>query len=81
VNNRTGNPRELLNSYDDLLTWSQEAHILTEQETNALHEKARQQPETAAEALTRAVALREAIYAIFVAREHEVTPASSDVDS
>ena len=80
VNNRTGNPRELLNSYDDLLTWSQEAHILTWQEGEALREKARQQPGEAAEALTRAVALREAIYAIFVARTHEVTPASNDVD-
>lgn len=79
VNNRTGNPRELLKSYDDLLTWSREAHILTEQETNALREKARQQPGAAAKALTRAVALREAIYAIFVAWAHEVTLAASDV--
>lgn len=80
VNNRTGNPRELLNSYDDLLTWSREAHILTWQEANALREKAWQQPGAAAKALTRAVAVREAIYAIFVAREHEVTPAASDVE-
>ena len=80
VNNRIGNPRELLNSYDDLLTWSQEAHILIEQEVEALRERAQRQPGAAAEVLTRAVAVREAIYAIFATRAHEVTPASSDVD-
>jgi predicted RNA-binding Zn ribbon-like protein len=80
VNNRIGNPRELLNSYDDLLTWSQEAQILIEQEVESLRERARRHPGAAAEVLTRAVAVREAIYAIFVTRAHEVTPASSDVD-
>lgn len=80
VNNRTGNPRELLNSYDDLLTWSQEAQILIEQEVESLRERAQRHPGAAAEVLTRAVAVREAIYAIFTARAHGITASKYDLD-
>jgi predicted RNA-binding Zn ribbon-like protein len=80
VNDRTSSPRELLNSYENLLTWSQEAHILTWQEVEALRERARQHPGAATEVLARAVAVREAIYAIFTARAHGITASKYDLD-
>ncbi len=80
VHDRLNSPRELLNSYNDLLTWSLEAHILTRQETEVLSEKARQDPQAAVDVLARAVAVREAIYAIFSARAHGVMPARNDLD-
>ncbi len=80
VHDRLNGPRELLNSYNDLLTWSSEAHILTRQETEALGEKARQDPQTTADVLARAIAVREAIYAIFSARAYGVMPAKNDLD-
>jgi predicted RNA-binding Zn ribbon-like protein len=60
-------PRELLNSYSDLVSWSQQARILEDQEAQQLLEEAARRPAEASIVLQRAVVLREAIYRLFKA--------------
>src|SRR5437660_11628027 len=68
VDDRTEvHPQELLMSFDDLVSWSQQAHVLTEQEAQQLLEKAEQRPSEATRVLKRAVEVREAIFRIFKA--------------
>lgn len=59
---------DLLNSYEDLLSWARQATILTPGEAAALGAAARRRPRAAAEALSQARALREALYGLFSAR-------------
>lgn len=80
VNDRLGNSYlELLTSYDRLLLWGQEAHILTEEEAKGLEEEARYHKEEAAATLQRAIELREAIYRLFQATTQGASPAESDL--
>ncbi len=58
---------ELINDYNALLSWARQATILTPGEAAALAEMAREQPRAAADALTQARSLREALYAVFSA--------------
>src|SRR5438876_10488753 len=68
VDDRTDvHPQELLNSYYDLVSWSEQAHVLTEKEAQRLLEKAARRPSEASRVLQQAVALREAIFGIFKA--------------
>ncbi len=60
-------PRELLNSYSDLVSWSQQARILEDQEAQQLLEEAARRPAEASIVLQRAIVLREAIYRLFKA--------------
>src|SRR5260370_7529035 len=59
--------RELLNSYSDLVSWSQQARILEDEEAQQLLEEAARRPAEASIVLQRAVVLREAIYRLFKA--------------
>jgi len=59
---------ESINKYDDLLDWSRQATILTPGEAGALAQQADRRARQAAEALARAIALREAIHGLFSAR-------------
>jgi len=59
---------DLINSYEDLLWWARQATILTPGEAAVLAEAAGRQPRAAADALAQALALREALYAVFSAR-------------
>ena len=54
-----------INSYEDLLSWARQATILTPGEAAALAEDAERRPRLAVQALAEALAVREAIYAIF----------------
>src|SRR5947208_1046813 len=56
--------RDKLNDYVDLLAWSRRAGLLTEAQLQALIREARRRAAEAASVLTRALALREAIYRI-----------------
>jgi predicted RNA-binding Zn ribbon-like protein len=58
-------PHELLNSYDDLVSWGQQAHVLTEGESHLLLERAGRHPKDASIVLAKAIAIREAIFRIF----------------
>jgi predicted RNA-binding Zn ribbon-like protein len=75
VDDRTDNhPQELLTSYSDLVSWSQQAHVLTEEEANRLLEKAARYPLEASKVLKRAVVIREVIFRIFKAVGEDATP-------
>src|SRR5260370_16969147 len=58
-------PREVLNSYSDLVSWSQQARILEDQEAQQLLEEAARRPAEASIVLQQAVVLREAMYRLF----------------
>jgi predicted RNA-binding Zn ribbon-like protein len=82
VDDRTEvHPQELLNSYNDLVSWSQQAHVLTEQEAQRLLEKAARRPSEASRVLKRAVAIREAIFRIFKAVAEDASPEDEDLVS
>jgi predicted RNA-binding Zn ribbon-like protein len=63
----TGHPGEYLVSYEDLLDWSRQAGLLALEETEGLFRQATLDPEGAREALSRALALREAIHRLISA--------------
>jgi predicted RNA-binding Zn ribbon-like protein len=58
----TGHPREYLRSYEDLLDWGRQAGLLALEETEDLSRRAPLDPEGARQTLSRALALREAVY-------------------
>jgi predicted RNA-binding Zn ribbon-like protein len=72
-------PRELLNSYNDLVSWGQQAHVLTEREAQRLLEEVAHRSAEAASILERAVALRETIFRIIKAVAKEVLPEEDDL--
>jgi predicted RNA-binding Zn ribbon-like protein len=72
-------PIDSLQSYDDLLTWAHRAKILGAQESELLAAYARRRPDESTAVLQRAVAVREAIYAVLVAHVHAQAPATSDL--
>jgi predicted RNA-binding Zn ribbon-like protein len=65
---RVGPFLDKLASYEDLLSWAVQAEQLTEAEAGSLREQAAADPDGAAEVLSRARALREAVYRVFTAR-------------
>ena len=79
VNDRTSTPRELLRSYDDLLSWSEQASVLTGGEIQRLREGAVQRPREAQAVVSQAIVAREAIYALCVALVADAAPAEADV--
>ncbi len=81
VNDRSTSPRELLNSYSDLVLWSQEAQILTEEEAGRLREEATHRREEAQKVLQRAIDLREGLYRIFFAAARGSSPEKSELST
>lgn len=73
------NPQEKLNSYADLVTWSQHANILTEQEAEKILAQTEQQPKEAKMVLERAINLREALYRAFSAVASQKTARDEDI--
>jgi predicted RNA-binding Zn ribbon-like protein len=63
----TDRPVEYLLSYEDLLAWGRQAGLLAPEEMEALSGWAATHPEEARATLSRAVALREAVYRVFSA--------------
>jgi predicted RNA-binding Zn ribbon-like protein len=59
---------DLVKDYDSLISWARQSTILTPGEGADLTEQARRHPRAAAEALSQALALREALYRVFSAR-------------
>lgn len=70
---------DLVNEYKDLILWSHRAGIVTSAEMAQLTEAARRQPRAAAEVLSRARRLREALYRIFSAQAAGVPVPTADV--
>ncbi|HLX40484.1 MAG TPA: ABATE domain-containing protein, partial [Ktedonobacteraceae bacterium] len=80
LNDRSsGHPRELLNSYSDLVTWSQEAQLLTEDEAKRLRAEADRHSEQASAVLQRAIEVREAMFRLFLALAEATAPQESDL--
>jgi predicted RNA-binding Zn ribbon-like protein len=57
-----------LNSYSDLISFAQQTTILVSEEAEAVQRKAESQPRHAAQLLRVAIALREAMFRVFLAR-------------
>lgn len=71
----SGEPKDLLKDYGDLVRFGEEAGILTPAQFDDLVEKAGARPDEAEEALRRARNLREALHDIFSAlMNHEAAP-------
>src|SRR5262245_35089992 len=66
---REAGPREYLKSYAHLIAWSVTAGLLNATEAGALARRADREPELASEVLSRAIALREAIYRVVTSAE------------
>jgi len=74
-------PHELFNNYSDLVTWSSQAQVLSDQEAQQLLAGAERQPGEASSVLAQAIAVREAIYRIFKAVAQDEMPESDDLVS
>jgi predicted RNA-binding Zn ribbon-like protein len=66
-NRPSGEPKELLKNYYDLARFGEHAGILTAEQLDFFYERVHLMPDQAAEAMRRAINLREALYAIFSA--------------
>jgi predicted RNA-binding Zn ribbon-like protein len=72
-------PKETLHSYADLVAWARGAALVSEREEQQLLRDAAARPAEAGQAFHRALALREAIYRIFVALIHAGSPDEADL--
>lgn len=72
-------PVEFLTDYSSLLRWAYHVGLISEETHRALLEQAGQQPVRAAARYQEAVALREAIYRIFLASSQEHRPPPGDL--
>jgi predicted RNA-binding Zn ribbon-like protein len=72
-------PKNLLNSYADLVNWSQRKGVIDVKESKKLLKLAETESATAEKALEEAITLREAIYRIFSAVAHGRKAGSNDV--
>jgi predicted RNA-binding Zn ribbon-like protein len=71
--------RELPSNYEELVAWSQQAGILTDEEAQRLLGKAARQPAEATAVFQRAVVLRETLFRIFSAITQDRTVEESDM--
>ena len=72
--------REYLNSYTDFVSWCQQADLLNASAAGDLLRIAARHPDESAEALQRAISLRETIYRIFAALASGESPQAADLD-
>lgn len=72
-------PVETLHGYGDLVTWAQQANLLSAAAGATLLTLAEQQRTAAATVYTAAIALREAIYRTFHAINHAAAPMAADL--
>jgi predicted RNA-binding Zn ribbon-like protein len=72
-------PQETLRTYADLAGWAQNSGLVTKPEAQYLLRLAESHPAQAERALRRAIALREAVYRIFVSLIKGTSPTESDL--
>jgi predicted RNA-binding Zn ribbon-like protein len=77
----TGHPIEFLTSYSELVAWSRHVSVLTESEAQHLLEEAVRRPAEASAVLARTIALREAVYRLFSAISHGLSPQADDLST
>ena len=73
------NQDELLVDYRDLVVWSRQTGITTDEEANHLLAEAKMRPEEAEAVRKRAVTWREALFRIFQSYVDEITPQEADL--
>ena len=73
--------REHLKSYNDLIAFARQSHVITTEEAEALRHKAEPQTRQAAQILRAGIVLREAIFDAFLALAHKKQPSAQDVGS
>src|ERR1051326_7431479 len=71
--------RENLHRYEDFLSWATQAGLVKKPHEADLSRKASRQPDEAASVLRRAIALREAIYRIFLGLAQDKNPNPADL--
>jgi predicted RNA-binding Zn ribbon-like protein len=72
-------PEELLADYGTLLSWARSAALVTDEQARALEAEAARDPDRAQGTWQRAVAVRESIYRLLVARIQEKPAAAGDL--
>jgi predicted RNA-binding Zn ribbon-like protein len=72
-------PREVLSTYPNLVSWSQHAHILTDNNAQNLLREAGLRPTNARIVLERAITIREALHRIFSAIANHRSPVATDI--
>ena len=80
VGDRPAFERERLHDYEDLLRWSRQAELLTDERQASLRREAELHPRRTGRVFDRAVALRESIYDLFSALARGEDPAEGDLD-
>ena len=70
---------EYLNTYQDLVAWSQHVGTITDDEARMLSHRADRQPSEAGNTHKKAIELREAIYRIFTIGLKDQSPAREDL--
>ena len=73
-------PVERLNTYTDLLNWSLDKGLISDQEADYLRQQASLHSDQAQAVLEHAIELREAIYHIFLANINNMTAQATDLD-
>jgi Conserved protein containing a Zn-ribbon-like motif, possibly RNA-binding len=76
---RGGIPREKLHSFNDFISWAEQAKLLKPNQVDGLTRFAARHPADAAPLLTRATELREAIFRIFLSAADEEKPSQQDM--
>jgi predicted RNA-binding Zn ribbon-like protein len=76
---REGRPKEGLNNYGDLVSWAQQAGIVSEERARRLRLAAEKEPNRASAVLALAKELRETIYRLWMARVRGTPPVQADV--
>ncbi|MHB1907479.1 MAG: CGNR zinc finger domain-containing protein [Nitrososphaerales archaeon] len=73
------NPKEMINSYSDLVVWSKKQNLLSDSSAQYLIQISEIDPKRAEQTLMEARNLRESLYRIFSTILHERTPEESDL--
>lgn len=80
LDGRASEPREGLNTYADLVSWSRQAGSVSPSGARRLLDEASRHPRRAAAVLEQARQLREAIYRIWVAEAHQQQASVGDLE-
>jgi predicted RNA-binding Zn ribbon-like protein len=77
----SSDPKELLNSYSDLVRWGRHTGLLKEREARTLALEAAKHPKKASAVLKRALALRETLFRVFSAIMDGRQAEAADIES
>jgi predicted RNA-binding Zn ribbon-like protein len=77
----SGNPVDRLPVYEELIRFGEQSKLLSAEDARLIRREAARQPEAAARALKKAVALREALYRIFSALAGGRSASATDLET